>query len=180
MKNINTPEYFDKFFSKRKVDTKNLLRQEFYLRHTRKGRTIELGCGNSYFPEMARQKGESWGLDFSPKTIEAMKVKFPKVNYVVGDAKRTPFADKYFDTVVAGEIIEHLEDPVGFVMECCRIGRKVIISTPNLEFKDPEHLWEFTAEDLCGMFAGIGKVKIKTISSKKFPGRKYLFAICVL
>lgn len=45
-----------------------------------------------------------------------------------------PFKDKSFDTVTAGEVIEHLYNPLGFIKEVERIlkvGGKFIFSTPN-------------------------------------------------
>lgn len=45
-----------------------------------------------------------------------------------------PFKDNTFDTVIAGEILEHLENPFAFLRECKRVvksGGCVIITTPN-------------------------------------------------
>jgi SAM-dependent methyltransferase len=42
--------------------------------------------------------------------------------------------DKKFDTVIAGEIIEHVGDPIGFLTNCYDLlndGGKLILTTPN-------------------------------------------------
>jgi 2-polyprenyl-3-methyl-5-hydroxy-6-metoxy-1,4-benzoquinol methylase len=42
--------------------------------------------------------------------------------------------DKRFDTIIAGEIIEHLDDPIQFLTACYQIlkpGGRLILSTPN-------------------------------------------------
>ncbi len=182
-KNINTPEYFDEQFFQRIVDKENNLRQEKYIEligETR-GRVIELGCGMSYFPKMAEQIGESWGLDFTPKAIRSLRLQFPTVNYVVGNALETPFRDKYFDTVLSGELLEHIEEPQKLIDEMVRIAKKqVILSTPKLEFDDLEHLWEFEEEDLKEMLKKYGHVTTETLESNMFPGRSYIFAKCEL
>ncbi len=47
----------------------------------------------------------------------------------------------------------------------------MILSTPHLEFEDPEHLWEFEELDFFnkGFF-------VETLLSERFPGRSYIFA----
>jgi len=182
-KNINTPEYFDKQFSEKDIETENVLRQEKYMKliGDRRGRVIELGCGMSYFPVMATVLGESWGLDFTPKTIKFLKKRFPNVNYVLGNAMMTAFKDDFFDIVVSGELLEHLEVPGALIAEMnriCKPGGVMILSTPHLEFDDPEHLWEFEESDLKELFGEFGSVKVETVESDIFKGRKYLFAVC--
>lgn len=181
--NLNTPHYFDGFFNEKEIDSQNLLRQETYLRLIEpfKPRSvIELGCGISYFPALAAEKYESaWGLDFAAKTIERLRREIPEVNYVEGDATDTPFRDGFFNAVVAGEIIEHLEEPEELIREMgriCAFNGVILVSTPHLEFDDPEHLWEFEEDDLIEMLSMWGKPQTMTINSDRFKGRSYIFA----
>lgn len=181
--NINTPEYFDNQFEDKPIDMENNLRQEKYLEMigNKRGRVIELGCGVSYFPQMATKLGESWGLDFTPKAMEKMRKELPEVNYVCGDALCTPFRDGFFDIVVSGELLEHLERPQELVDEMARIAKKdgvLVLSTPHLEFDDPEHIWEFSLADLKEMFSKYGQTRTDVIQSDRFPGREYLFIVC--
>lgn len=181
--NINTPEYFDTQFESKPVDTTNLLRQKFYLQEIESGqKVIELGCGMSYFTQMAHLKGAiSYGLDFSDKAIEKLTQEFPNVKYIVGDALKTEFENGFFDVVVSGEVVEHIEEPKRLAEEMNRICKpkgKIILSTPKLEFDDPEHLWEFEETDLHQLFSQYGVVQTFIKESDKFPGRKYIFMIC--
>jgi SAM-dependent methyltransferase len=53
---------------------------------------------------------------------------------VIGDANHLPFQFNTFDAVVAGEIIEHLEQPLEFLRVCRRVlkpGGLLVLSTPN-------------------------------------------------
>lgn len=62
----------------------------------------------------------------------------PRLNgfhHIVGDALNIPFKDNSFDLMFAGELIEHLIDPVRFVNEAKRVGMSgshFILTTPNL------------------------------------------------
>lgn len=48
-------------------------------------------------------------------------VPFPGVTDVVGDAMRLPFKPNSIESIYAGHLIEHLRNPVAFVMECRRV-----------------------------------------------------------
>jgi 2-polyprenyl-3-methyl-5-hydroxy-6-metoxy-1,4-benzoquinol methylase len=181
-KNINTVEYFDDQFNDKPVDKVNLLRQEKYLEYVKYGDVVvELGCGMSYFPEMARMKGaKAYGVDFSPRAIYRLQEELPGVTYSVADATKTNFPSEMFDVVVSGEVIEHLEEPHALIWEMsqiCKVGGKMIISTPHLEFDDPEHIWEFDAQDLKDLMGTYGPTTIEVLKSSKFPGREYIIAV---
>lgn len=176
-KNINTKRYWDSH----QTATDFGIRQQMYRELAGRGiSVVELGCGLS--PYLAKSEfPDPWGVDFSPKTIEEAQKRFPNVGYVCASALDTGFEDKSFDVSVAGELIEHLTKPEDLIKEMVRITRKrIIISTPHLEFDDPEHLWEFDPEDLRKLLSPYGKVKTEVIKSRRFPGREYIFAVCEL
>jgi ubiquinone/menaquinone biosynthesis C-methylase UbiE len=166
-KNINTKKYWDVHIAKPDFG----LRQKKYLDLAGKGnKIIELGCGLSPFLSKARKNfQEAWGLDFSPITVAECLEKYPTVNYILADAVKTPFPDKWFDVTVAGELIEHLKEPEKLITEMVRITKKrIILSTAKMEYNDPEHLWEFNEDDFPFW-------NVETVKSKRFPGRSYLF-----
>ena len=181
VKNINTARYFDRQFTDKAVDMENTLRQDKYL-EILSGHEIstlvELGCGVSAFlPKASEKYRDVWGLDLSSKAVEKMSEAYPKITFVEGSAVCTEFDDEQFDAVVSGELLEHLETPQDLVDEMariCRIGGVMLLSTPHLEFNDPEHLWEMDELDLKTMFSPYGRAKVLTLESEKFPGRKYL------
>lgn len=184
MQNINTVEYFNEFFKERTCEKERLLRQEKYLELVGEGRIVELASGLSYFLQMAKAKypkSECWGIDFSTVAKEKMSKESSlesSVNYVVGNALDTPFKDNYFDYVVSGEFVEHLENPIELFKEMhriCKTGGLMIISTPHLEFDDPEHLWKFEAEDIIKLFEEIGAKNIKhELLKSDIEGRYYI------
>ena len=101
-------------------------------------------------------------VDQSHTAAEIVTSKFPEINFVISDVIELPFRDHSFDVVVAGEIIEHMEDPAAFAKELrrvTRIGGTITLSTVDTECENaiahgdyPEHLWEFTPRDLQSMF----------------------------
>ena len=57
-------------------------------------------------------------------------------NKVRGDAQSMPFKEASFDSIVAGELIEHLDRPWDFLEEAYRVlrpGGHLLITTPNKE-----------------------------------------------
>lgn len=166
-KNINSVSYWDEHIAEPKFG----LRQQKYLELAGKGnKIIELGCGLSPFLEKTRENfKECYGVDYSYKTLELARSKYPKVNYFLTDALETPFPDNFFDVSVAGEVLEHIEKPKNLIKELKRITKKrIIISSAHMEYNDPEHLWLIEPEDF-------PEAKAEWIESEWFPGRKYLF-----
>lgn len=139
---------------------------------------VELGCGNSDLLSNLKAKYpncEVYGLDFSKVVIEEMKDTFPDIEYEVGDALKTPYKDNYFDIVMAGELIEHIENPDDLAKEMVRICKKdgvISISTPFKETDwrikiPPEHIWEFDRQDMIDIFSKYGKTEIKLFIGSK-------------
>lgn len=168
--NINTPDYWDDHQTALDFG----LRQQKYLELAGSGETIcEVGCGLSpTLSEALKTFKVAVGYDFSPTTISRAGELYPKVHYFELDANHLWRLDVKYDVVIAGEIIEHLEDPDEFLKQLERIAKKkVIVSTPNLEFDDPEHLWEFDEK----YFQDRGYTT-EVVESERFIGRKYIFA----
>lgn len=177
VKNINSESYWDTHQTAMDFG----LRQQKYSDLAIGGFSIiELGCGLSPFLHKAPFQYKV-GIDYSPKTIYEAQKLYPEVEYIIADCTNTPFPDKEFQVSVAGEVIEHLEDPTELINEMVRITKdRIIISTPHLEFEDPEHLFEYDEKDLIKMLSPFGKVTCETIKSSRFKGRSYVFALCEL
>jgi|GEM_PF-3709923 len=91
---------------------------------------------------LARKKDGSRILYPMPTAIEsitlfdcdAWKGMFPLVR---GDAHKLPFRDQSFDTVVLGDILEHVADDYRVLAEAVRVGKRVIGTTPDEYGWDP-------------------------------------------
>lgn len=74
---------------------------------------------------------EVLGIDTNSAGVRQMRDK--GFDVMVGHAEQMDF-DTRFDTIVAGEVIEHLSNPGRFLEGCARILKpagRVIVSTPN-------------------------------------------------
>jgi SAM-dependent methyltransferase len=83
---------------------------------------------------------------------------------VLASAEYLPFRTEAFQLVFAGEVIEHLREPVRALKEWVRVlrkGGKMIISTPNglrvnVYSGNPEHKRMFGPHDLCRTLRRMG------------------------
>lgn len=175
-KNINTPDLAIKLFKNRWREELNYVdwaRFQYMARHFKGGKFLDLGVFNS--PSIIElkywfEKGEFIGLDHCEPVLRILQQRHPEVRYIVGDAMHIQFKDEYFDYVVAGELIEHMEDPVAFVKEAMRVlkrGGIFSLSTPKEEGINQgkvssEHLWSFDEQDINNLLKPYGRVEILT------------------
>lgn len=116
--------------------------------YIRQGAILDLGCvdartqketsqsridhkPNLLFKRMVETNKDTLGIDIDAEGVEVLK----KMGYqaAVGDVE-TMDLGRQFDTIVAGEIIEHLENPGLFLRNMRRHlkpGGVLIVSTPN-------------------------------------------------
>jgi len=95
--------------------------------------------------------------------------KFPQILYFLGQLPDTYLPSDSFDVVIAGEIIEHMEEPDKLAAELariCRPGGWVSLSTVDTTSENaikhgpyPEHTFSFEDQDLIDMFSPYGKVE---------------------
>lgn len=121
-----------------------------------KGTVLDVSCGMGSFTRFLKARlpfVEVSGFDFSDFAIEKAKEIDSRIDYKVGDVYDMPYKDNSFQTLTAGEILEHLEHPNKFLKECKRVLKKngrIIITTPIFEgeLKSEEHIKEYTGQEL--------------------------------
>jgi len=111
-----------------------LNRYQYACRETGK-KVLDLGCGVGYGAQMLSKMGkEVVAVDVSSDAIDYAKAKYPGPSFVIASGEKLPFSDKYFDSVIAYDVIEHVEDQDAFLDEIRRVLKKegtLFISTPN-------------------------------------------------
>jgi 2-polyprenyl-3-methyl-5-hydroxy-6-metoxy-1,4-benzoquinol methylase len=95
--------------------------------------------------------------------------KFPYILYLLGGLPETYLPTANFDNVIAGEIIEHMEDPEKLAYELARLCRSsgwISLSTVDTTCENaiahgeyPEHIFEFEPKELIRMFEPFGRVQ---------------------
>jgi len=95
---------------------------------------LDTGCGTGLVLEQIKSmaKRELYGIEVSRESIKICLKK--KLNCQYYDGKKMPFKDSFFDCVGSMNVLEHTNDPVGFLNEQKRILKKggyLIVSCPN-------------------------------------------------
>jgi len=106
---------------------------------------LNLGCVGHTIPFTEKEK-ERWlhyrlcasfpdanvvGLDLDQPNVKCMRQM--GFNAEIGDAQDLAYVSK-FDTVILGELIEHLQNPGACLVGCAKVlkpGGRIVISTPN-------------------------------------------------
>ncbi len=113
-------------------------------------RVLDIGCGaggkSLYYAKLG---GNVTGLDifdaYKPQAEEyAKKLGLSdKFTFVTGSACEMPFADCSFDTIIANDAIEHIDDPAAAIRECLRClkqGGRLYINFPPYYHPMGHHL----------------------------------------
>lgn len=157
--NINTPENSNARFNGT-IGLFDMERFRKLAKHFKTGKYLDIGAFDSLMPMILAERpgAEIHVLDFAYEIIEFLKPRFPDVHYHIHDLRKgLPFKDNEFDYVVAGEVIEHMEDPKWFVTELMRVvkpGGYLALSTPHNEIErgdrigGPFHLWSYDEQDM--------------------------------
>lgn len=110
---------------------------------------LEIGSGEGYGANLlAAHVGRVEAVDVDPASIEHAKQQYaaPDCHFRLYEGERLPYDDESFDHVVSMQVIEHIEDDVGFVREAHRVlkdGGSCWITTPNRTHRVPpgEEVW---------------------------------------
>lgn len=156
--NINTPAFYDEKFDG-KLGAYDMERLEKLAGHFSGGRYLDVGCFDSIMPALLAERyptADIYAVDYAPKMIEFLAKRFPKVYYLCFDLMKDAWPmTGQFDYIVAGEIIEHMEDPAAFVdrlMYRLKPGGWLAISTPfeenHRDIGGKAHLWRWTVQDV--------------------------------
>ncbi len=79
------------------------------------GNVLNVGCGEN-------------PAGLGPATVHMDLDLWRHELFVQADAHHLPFRDLAFDTVLLGDIMEHLVDPSLAVKDACRVGRRVVLT----------------------------------------------------
>ncbi len=145
----------------------------------KRGKFLDVGCALGILLEIAQKhKYETFGLDVSSFAVEKVKEKGIKAE--VGELVKAKFKSNYFDVIVTLQLMEHLLDPLEFLLAAKKFLRKggvLLLTTPDIEgilpkllgkkwygWDMPDHICYFNKDALNSALekAGFKKVVIKT------------------
>ena len=108
---------------------------------TRGPAVLDVGCaahspdpGNPawLFGRVKKRFPSAWGVDVSPGNIKELK-QAGYSNVAAMDAQSLSLPVQ-FDTIIAGDVVEHLENPAGFLRSASALlkeGGRIIVTTPS-------------------------------------------------
>ena len=92
---------------------------------TRRGRTLDAGCGEGRLTRRLAAAGHDVvGVDASPSLIARAQEADPGREYGIADVTALPFDDAVFDTVVSFMVLQDVEDYQQVIREAARVLRR--------------------------------------------------------
>ncbi len=99
-------------------------------------RVLDVGCATGYLARRLKERGATVvGVDLDERAVAQARPFCESVH--VGDVEtmELPFEPASFDTIVCGDLIEHLRDPRAVLARLrpfLRPGGRLVLSTPNI------------------------------------------------
>jgi SAM-dependent methyltransferase len=123
---------------------------------TAEGTVVDAGCGEGYGTEIiTRQARGAVGLDLDEPTLIHASRRYGALRFLRCDLTSLPLAPSSVDSIVALQVIEHLESADVFIAgssRALRPGGVLILSTPNRATfpagLNPFHTKEYEAAEL--------------------------------
>ena len=146
------------FIGHRDILIRNMARYHFVAPHIH-GALLEVGCGRGYGLEvLATRSTAQVGVDFSKVFLKEAHNYLATVSFAQASGAALPFSDSSFDSIIAFDVIEHIDDDLTFLNELKRVARNqafIAISTPNKLIAsgngqkplDPFHAREYTSTE---------------------------------
>lgn len=153
-------------------DTKTFENRLNIIEHyTHKGNFLDIGCSVGNFLEIAQRKGwHATGIEPNPIAAGICRGKMLNVEEEFLNEKLVSKYQKNFDAIYAGDVIEHVENPVGFMDMAIKMLKKsgiLMVVTPNynsiiakiFQIKPEEHILYFNIPSLKFL---VHKMTVKT------------------
>jgi ubiquinone/menaquinone biosynthesis C-methylase UbiE len=104
-------------------------------------RILDAGCGNGRYTRFLLREADPdaliTGFDYSQQMLQRARKRLtsPRASHVAADLTRLPYADRSFDAIVCGWVLEHLPDPRMGLRELTRVlrpgGKLLLLSTED-------------------------------------------------
>ncbi|MGD0091584.1 MAG: methyltransferase domain-containing protein [Planctomycetota bacterium] len=122
-------------------------------------RVLDVGCGTGHL--LAQLPGrERHGVDLSPRMVQrAQAILGSGAQIIQGDAEHLPYADGYFDRVIASSLFSHVLRPEQVIAEITRVtkaGGRIVISVCDEDQIERGMNWVKSLR-LQGLFFGTGQ-----------------------
>lgn len=104
-------------------------KSRFHIKIGKNARVLDVGGGHNPHPRANVVVDKYTDTNYHRNdNIKVLK----KQQFVAADGESLPFTDEEFDYVFCCHVLEHVEDPVKFLSEIFRVGKRGYIETPSL------------------------------------------------
>lgn len=144
------------------------------------GRVLEVGCGEGRgIPVILPHATNYTAIDKIESALVGLRKKYPQGQFM--SMNIPPFAglaDNTYDTVLSFQVIEHIDDDLGYLREIHRVmkpGAWALITTPNRKMsltRNPWHIREYLAHELSALAAQL----FPTVSMRGITGNAKVMA----
>lgn len=113
------------------------------------GSVLDVGGGDGWIARQLMDRGHEVVMLEASETrcVRAMQLGVTAV--CTGTLSERALGGRRFDTVLLGEVLEHLDDPGQLLADAFRIAReRVIITVPLLGWPDPTHQWRISLDHI--------------------------------
>lgn len=108
---------------------------DFFLQHIQQQDTVlDVGCGwGEVAFDIAPKARAVVAVDIEEENIKAAAAKYnrPNLTYLVADATTYEFSQS-FDVIILSNVLEHIEDRIGFLQKLSKIAPLILIRVPML------------------------------------------------
>ncbi len=160
-----------------------------------KGKILDIGCADGYFLSLARERGwKPYGVEISDFLLRKAKENLGREQIIGVPLKAADFPPNFFDVISMWDVLDHLQDPLGELIEIGRILKQkglLIIRVRNMAFhvlmnklfknsllgiiKKPTifHLYGFNNKNINVILEKANLSKLKIRNSKLTSGDPY-------
>jgi len=159
-KSVNSdPQYYDDFWAS-KPDMKSLekIRIEKMAKMIYEDKTVlDIGSGPGWIVDYLKEGTKYMGVDFSKVARKMVEDRGGLSANSMEEVKENDW-----DVIILAEILEHIEDDVGFLKKAAdkvREGGHLLVSVPRHKIMyDPAHVRDYTAEEFDEKLKLVGEI----------------------
>lgn len=160
-KEITKPEYWNKIYEGRndnaKVDASNTVRPAnpfdrftWVAKLAEGPYVLEVAAGHAHISKRIREAHPDWVVVASDQAASAKEVaRFTP--YEIFSAYEIPYRNKQFNTIIACQCLEYMENLRGFFAEARRVSYHLIFTVPLGIMGKWSQLYEFTEENVADL-----------------------------
>lgn len=95
------------------------------------GNCLDVGTGSGIYANYLYSEGhDTVGVDNEIQFVKKAQINYKSITFKKADAYKLPFKDNQFQTLVAFDILEHLDDQKA-LEEFFRVAKRIVFSVPH-------------------------------------------------